>query len=311
MTVDVGDETSTGLQDGTVAIANGLFITTECTDRIRAHFERVRRQTEGLVDWRLVHNPCNHVDPVEPRLDPPPHEVLFERLRQLDENGGLVPGHVDVLIMAAAWPLPHDHTWVMEFDVDYSGDWRTLFERFAANDADLLTTTLLPLADDPDWYFMDTALAPACVDPACRTRSFNPLMRMSRRFMEAYVAEVRDPGWQGHCEYLFPTIALHRGLKIEDMGGEGPFCPPERRGALYSNTPLHPHLIPGTFVYRPWRLDYFTERPQDFPKADWLYHPVKPHAPPPEPPPPPPPPPRRRSLPRRLWRFVRGKGMGS
>ncbi|MET3352974.1 hypothetical protein V5F34_05585 [Xanthobacter autotrophicus] len=310
MTVRVAGECSLRAEHGAARVANGLFITTKSTDRIRAHFERVRQQTEGLVDWRLIHNPGNHVAPVEPCLDPPPEAVLPERLRQLDENGGLVPGYVDVLTVAAAWPLPHDHTWVMEFDVDYTGDWRALFERFAANDADLLTTTLVPLADDPDWYFNETALAPAHVDPACRMRSFNPLMRMSRRFMEAYAAEVRDPGWQGHFEYLLPTVARHLGLKIEDMGGDGPFCPPERRGRLYSNTPLDPNLVPGTFVYRPWRPDYFAERPQDFPQGDWLIHPVKPDTPQPPPPPAPAPPPQR-SLPRRLWRFVRGKGMGS
>lgn len=295
-------------EETNVRKANGLFLTTRRTDRIMAHFERLRRETEGLVDWQVVLNPGNRATPVLPHLDPSPADVMPERLRQLEASGGLVPGYVDVLTLTLAWALPHPYTWVMEFDVDYSGHWRTLFERFAANEADLLTTTLLPLADDPEWYFHFSARAPADVDPFCRMRSFNPLMRISQRFVQGYVATVRDPQWQGHFEYTLPTVARHLGLRIEDMGGEGPFCPPERRGTLYSNTPLHPNLVPGTFIYRPWRPAYFAESPGDFPERDRLFHPVKPDEPVKVHVPPPPP---RRSLPRRLWRGLRGKGMGS
>ena len=49
-----------------------------------------------------------------------------------------------------------------------------------------------------------------------------------------------------------------------------------RRPPLYDNTPTDPYLCPGTFVFRPARSAYFHERPEDFPAADRLYHPVKP-----------------------------------
>jgi hypothetical protein len=66
-------------------------------------------------------------------------------------------------------------------------------------------------------------------------RGFFPIVRLSRRFAEAYRAEV-TAGWAGHFEALYPTIAVLRSLSDEDIGGTGPFVPEGRRGLWYWNT---------------------------------------------------------------------------
>lgn len=250
-------------------------MTTHYTDRIARHFARLKRQTRGLVDWHLLHNPTNAPAPLTLTLDPAPEAVMPERHRQMMKAGGMLPGYPDVLTVTAALSLPYPYVWVMEYDVDFSGHWRRFFEAFADNDADLLTSSLLPLSQDPGWYFAPGVGTPEAVDPDARTRAFHPVMRMSRRMLEAYAEAVRDPAWHGHFEFVVPTVARHLGLKVEDIGGAGPFCPPERRGAFYANTPLHPHLSPGTFVWRPTSPHYFHERAKAFAVPDMLLHPVK------------------------------------
>src|SRR5262249_48836562 len=57
----------------------------------------------------------------------------------------------------------------------------------------------------------------------------------SRKFVDTYLEEVQND-WQGHFEALWPTIALHRGLRMEDIGEWG-FVPPSCRDQRYRQGP--------------------------------------------------------------------------
>jgi hypothetical protein len=106
-------------------------------------------------------------------------------------------------------------------------------------------------------------------------RGFFPVVRMSRRFIEAYKSEVPG-GWAGHFEALYPTIAGMRGLGIEDIGGTGPFTPVARRGRFYSNGHPDGNLFPGTFRFRPpVASGYFMPFAPEFYEEDRLWHPIK------------------------------------
>ena len=61
-------------------------------------------------------------------------------------------------------------------------------------------------------------------------RALHPLMRLSRDLVNWYPAAMADAAWGGHYEFTLPTSALAAGARIEDLGGDGPFTPPERRG---------------------------------------------------------------------------------
>jgi hypothetical protein len=149
----------------------------------------------------------------------------------------------------------------------------------------VLTTTLTPRARCPDWVHWPQARAPAALRAADWFRSFNPVLRLSRRFARGYIATIESPGWEGHYEFTIPTIARHLRLGIEDIARPGRrmhgmklpvWLVPHARPALYRNTPAAPWLGPGTFIYRPSRSSYFHERPEEFPEAGRLYHPIKP-----------------------------------
>jgi hypothetical protein len=257
--------------------ASGLFLCHDPTDRVIAHFQRLCRETEGLVDWICVPDNGHLDDPRGDEAFPHPATAMPLRFAAARRHGQVAGGvgMMDIAIMPRVLAAPHEFVWALEYDVDYSGHWADMFGRFAGNRADVLTTTLLRRDHDPDWWHWPTARAPAAVKAAHWCHSFNPAMRLSRRFAAAYVDATRSPAWDGHYEFTIPTIARHLGLRLEDMGHAG-----GRRRDL--QTPLYRSPVvdrtapPGTFVWRPARPAYFHERPEDFPERNLLYHPVKP-----------------------------------
>jgi hypothetical protein len=195
------------------------------------------------------------------------------------EHGGVQGGYLDTLLVPVlrglAEAVAADRLWVCEYDVDFAGRWDDLFRRFADIDADLLTTTLMYRHEQPKWPWWRMAQAPDAVSPERWARSLNPLMRVSPRLLEAYVAAMSEQ-WQGHYEFTLVTAALAAGLTVEDLGGEGSFVPPGRERSVYVGK--SPAGRPGdlTFGFRPVREHYFHERPEDFEQPGLLYHPVKP-----------------------------------
>lgn len=253
----------------------GLFVTHVVNDRVLAHFERLRTQSEAFVAWQVVCNGATLQDLAE---RPSRNLARMGRFRLSDAlgHGRLQMGYLDVLLVPLALAARRRFIWICEYDVDFSGDWADVFRQFADDRTDLLATTLNPQGRDPAWAFWPGAVHPSSVPDTLRTRSFLPLFRVSRRLLDAYCRALSNGGWKGHYEFLVPTVARAAGLTMEDIGGDGPFTAPTRYGTNYENTPDHPHLTPGTFVWRPSRDGYFHEKPDAFDKRDMLYHPVKP-----------------------------------
>ena len=197
-----------------------------------------------------------------------------ERFAQIDPATNMMGGYLDLPIITEALKTGADFVWACEYDVDWSGNWADFFQCFSNNDADLLTTTVRTYDQSREWHYWSNAVAPPEVSREQWLRAFHPIMRLSRPLMERYAEEMTHPGWAGHYEFLLPTIALQFDFKVEDLGGEGPFCPAERRGQLYSNTPHEWLLAPGTFVWRP-SLDHYSWQEGAAMEPNKLYHPVK------------------------------------
>lgn len=186
----------------------------------------------------------------------------------------------------------YDHVWLLEYDVDYAGDWGDFFARTMNSEADFLGTTIYTREQSQSWGHWQSFGSPPEV--TCHLRSFDPICRFSKRMIACYLDALRDTRWHGHFEALLPTIAQHNSLRIEDLGGMGPFCPKRWRGANYSNNPEDPLLSPGSFVFRPSRHSYYYEAPETFSHRELLYHPIKPRG-------------SMRRIATRLRRLVRGK----
>ena len=257
--------------------AGAIFLTSYDDPRIRAHFRRLQEETKGWLDPRYVINRSNFPEPDSSLSCLSPEKIMPLRMQRMRENGGMYGGFLDVLFVPLAMAMKNEFVWIIEYDVDFSGDWGNFFSQFESDRFDLLTTSLITRAQSPEWEHWETAKLPPEVPESQYLRSFNPIMRLSQRFLATYVQETARRDWPGHTEYIIPTLAAFSGHSIADMGGEGEFCLKHCRGRNYINAPEADYLTPGTFIYRPSREVYFSENKADFPQRDMLYRPVKPY----------------------------------
>jgi len=158
-------------------------------------------------------------------------------------------GHLPTILFAEGHPR-YQYFWVIEYDVRFSGDWATFFDRFVDVDADLLTTHLRSYADDPEWELWELSSPTASVPLADRHATFTPLFRISRRALR-FILRAHREGWKGHYEVLLPTLLRRNGYEVRDLNEFGPWYRPEQ------------------FRWRPpmWTAGH---------TADELYHPIKP-----------------------------------
>lgn len=180
-----------------------------------------------------------------------------------------VPGSIDLPVLAFFGSRPgYAHYWVIEYDVRYSGSWHRFLSSFAKSDAALLGTTLTRYEAIPDWYhWSGLDLRGKPIEKDQYIRGFFPIYRISNPALAQLDRDYRC-GVKGHFECLGPTLLLHAGFKLEDLGGNGEFVRPENRNRFYSNTPTTETLAPGSFVFRPVMTRAGKER-------DTLWHPVK------------------------------------
>ena len=256
--------------------AAGIFFTHVRTPRVRRHFRRLVEESRGEVAWYFVFNPGAGARPEAPFAYDDPADVMAGRYRAMERNGGVQGGYLDTALFPLLRALSAEHLWVMEYDVDFAGRWGDLFASYADSDADLLTALLTYRTLYPDWTHWHRATAPAWVAEPRMVLGLHPLMRLSRDLVNWYPTAMADAAWGGHYEFTLPTSALAAGARIEDLGGDGPFTPPQRRGHAYAvRTPGAPPSG-STFGFRPVRPFYFHEAPEQFDRLDLLYHPVKP-----------------------------------
>ena len=261
-----------------------LLLTHIESPAIGRHFERLRRETAGLIDAFF----CLHqLSPTRPRLKTDQIVTTAAGARLLPQrhaerlNRGLPynEGYADLIWIAACLHLSlaqYEYLWMVEYDVDFAGDWSCFFARTMESRADLLATSIFPRAHSPHWANWLRFNCPSEVAFDFQLRMFAPIARFSRELLHHYRDTVRDARWQGHFEALVPTVANYQGLRIEDLGGSGPFCPPAWHMKNYRNSPDTPSGSPGTFVFRPvTHTAYFHEAPDQFGERDLLYHPVK------------------------------------
>jgi hypothetical protein len=268
-----------------IGMQAALLMTHIESEAITQHFERLKRETRGLLDVFLcVHASAPSVisegrsadftvsSSIEARTLP---NRYAEKMRR---GGTILPGFCDLTYMPVLLTELSDrtHVWVIEYDVDFAGSWSSFFSPLLSRPAELLGTTFYRKSQCLGWMWWSTFEAPAEVAAADYVRSFIPIVRLSRGMIDCYAKAVESGSWHGHAEALFPTIAGHNGLMIEDIGGHGPFTPPSLRGKNYFNNPLDGRLMPGSLTTRPPKqTDYFHVAPNTFPLHDYLYHPVK------------------------------------
>jgi hypothetical protein len=242
-----------------------VFLTHRTDRRILRHFARVKREA-NLDTFLCLHRPTPNLGISRGDLTVTLQDSqLILPVRYVEKQVSGRPfnnGFNDLIYFPAFQQLKHyEHIWVIEYDVDFAGDWGRFFARQSKTDADFVGTTIVPQIASAKWDHWSWFVAPHGATPF---RSFIPICRLSSQMIECYRRSVETGHWKGHFEALFPTIALYHGLRVRELDG-------------YFNTPSDPGLSPGTLVFRPVQSDrYFHEAPENFSRAGFLYHPVKP-----------------------------------
>jgi hypothetical protein len=186
-------------------------------------------------------------------------------------------GHNDLPVMRFFRDHPaYTHYWAIEYDVRYTGNWKSLFDELALSQADLLGTNILDYDQGEVWQWWGAAQLPESWVPLeQRMRSFLPFFRISRAGLRAIDHYYRQ-GWAGHYEMAFPTICKVAGLKIEDIGGDGRYSVPSRRNKHYRSNIKSFALFPGTFVFKPAFNDQDIQTyGMDIGEGPLLWHPIK------------------------------------
>jgi len=199
---------------------------------------------------------------------PYPNKMIFvDWTKPLGDN--------DLPVLAFYREQPgYDFYWIVEYDVRYTGHWGTLFAELRSSDADYLGTTIQDYDENPRWYWWPS-LVNAPTGALQRVRCFSPFCRLSNRALSAIDRWYRDGG-AGHYELTWPSVCKTRGLRIEDIGGNGRYTPERWQGRHYANTPLKPNLSPGTFVWRPtFRDDLILAEGEKYSGGPMLWHPIK------------------------------------
>ncbi len=260
-----------------------VFVTHIWTPEIAEHFDRLKREAGPVVDVFLAYQqgdapatPVGMAPDLAVRMaDSAAHFPLrYEEYLQHAKPWG----YVDLAWITAFLDhslASYDRFWLVEYDVDFSGNWATFFTAAAGYEGDLLTARLRPLSADPTFYYAPIHQQPPSA-PSDPLIAFMPISRLSRRLIEHYCRTLLAPGWHGHFETVLPSMARADGYSIAEIGGYDALTPPERRGLHYDGTYRDLHTRNTTHAYRPPQaFSYFVRSPGRFRQPNRIYHPVK------------------------------------
>jgi GT2 family glycosyltransferase len=282
MPVEYGESAASARRQPKQAV---VFLTHRDSERINRHFERLRRDLRDVMPVFF----CQHRPDPEasaPLFDPDITISLADGARLLPRRYAewMTPGrskfaaYTDLaLIPAMLHPQleTFEHIWIIEYDVDFTGDWRTFFDWAARSSADLIGFDFATRTYSLDWMHWAAFSAPTRVPPEKCMRGLFSLARFSKRFLNIYREEVRDPSWKGHTEGLFPTIALHHGLPVATFGSVNS-CFEAPSIAAEASRPPFDFADKRNFNADPVQgHSYFQETPAAFGSMNRLYHPIK------------------------------------
>lgn len=131
----------------------------------------------------------------------------------------------------------YDYYWLVEDDVRFTGSWQYLFDTFANDSSDFISSYLQYQEEERDWYWWDSLESPDYIGQIRKIKSLNSVCRLSKKALHIIDKSLSN-GWKGHHEVLIPTLIYNQGLTLEDFGGEGLFVHIENKGRFYDNSTM-------------------------------------------------------------------------
>lgn len=244
-----------------------VFLAHQFTPAIGWRFERLAREAKGVADCHvLLHDDAGPVRegwqaflggagrPEALHLFTP--AGLIAALGHVLFGGKGLLGNVHFPLLWFARSAPHARFWQIESDVELRGHWGEFLRGFDGVEAPLFASHVHTRAEQPGWYWWDSATAPTALalPPLAWRKAFFPVCRFERQALEAIDAAHRA-GWHAHFEALIPTALEAAGLAVHDLLAHGPcYLPGEQDpvpdAALRSSIRWRPEVTPDEFATR-------------------------------------------------------------
>lgn len=260
-----------------------VMLTHRNSRRIYRHFERLRDDLRDVMPAFLcLHRPTDDLPapPFVPDFTVTVSDgisVLPLRHEKMLGAGGSYHHYIELAYIPAFCSemlSEFDFIWMIEGDVDFSGNWSAFFERATCCTVDLIGVHFTKRKDSTNWVHWRRFSAPPVISSESVAKGFFPMVRLSRRFLAAYVSEMANPEWTAHLEAAYPTIAFHHGFSMAAVAQTPAAAAPSLADFT---TPPVPDVTDRESFHCDFNLSnsYFHETPENFPRRNRLYHPVK------------------------------------
>lgn len=244
-----------------------LFLTHHWNDIIRLKFERLRSEIGSVADVFILMQKSEAAERAQAEGGSTRRALaLFDASALPGELGyayafadAILPGSVHFTVMAFSRRNVYDHYFLIEYDVDFSGNWRDFIATVLKASPDFASLHFFTPRQKPDWGWW-RVYRPAdrdrgwALDEGNLLRSFNPVYCLSRHAAQLIDAAHRD-GWHGHHELILATVLSHRGCRVVDLARLDDFCigseqdPDASRDAL-STVRWRPDVTQAEFLSR-------------------------------------------------------------
>jgi len=122
-----------------------------------------KRYQEARHKWRIL-KALEARGALHERVDVSATTTGKYYMKRCGELGRIPDGNTSFPVMEFYRMYPdYEHYWRVEYDVRFYGNWTDLFDYFADNNADLLTTTLYRYAIRPEWMWWNSLKTPCCM----------------------------------------------------------------------------------------------------------------------------------------------------
>ena len=253
-----------------------LLISHFYNELVASRLSKLQHDLESSnYDVVLLLNVADNAAPIAPNHGEPVYRCSMPMLQELNYTpicNTLIPGSSHFLLLRFFKDFPHyDNYWFVEYDVMFTGNWRSMFADCDKNLADYSMLTCHVECLNPKvngqwpWWLRENHCGFAS---SLWIKGFNPIYRISNSGLQCLDFHL-SKGYSAHSELMLTTCLNANSLPIADIGGKGEFTPMGYESKYYVSAP---GINNGTMRWRPL---FSKQEIESMNMPDKLYHPLK------------------------------------
>lgn len=198
-----------------------FLLTHKLNPRIIRNIRRINQEKGDRDFYVLVHGNADITPLSAPVRSFSLDQIQSQGFKMLDDR--LVPGSVHLPLFYYFREFPgYENYWYLEYDVEFGGNWKTLFNSYLRSDADFISGYVQRYQKEKHWPWWFMEHPQKSIPVAERVRAFNPIFRISNQALQFLSKELKT-GWLGHNEVLLSTLLYHNKFQLLDFSDGGEF----------------------------------------------------------------------------------------